>query len=1589
MGNSKNKKILILGILLVVLLGASFVVYTIASANDADNNIRVKTATMTYIKTGNGSFANDGLSYPNSNSASYSAISGYTAGNDSNANNRIVRSFDTLTYGFDFVLTPKNGVSQEDNRKIKVTVTLTEDEAKYVACNKNDKAGATTCEYIFENIDTESTYEEEVVLYVLGAPNETLIQPKFNIKESTDSEEGVYLGKISNDLYYYSYQDNSYDSTCSFNNYLPTIVSSKEGTVSLNLVRSSSEYQSATYNGQVGRFITFIAGIKLNANANTGIKGLTMPTGDITFDAKFTQNGSNKIIFDSKWIRLYGQNKIESLDPLVVNLPYSTTDSNNRVKQINYPGKVSSTSKSDDTYTIKVSDYAPTYYYPTIGADNNKLSSLDDYISTVALTVFSPRTKQDGKNDITVNIATSNGIAKSTTGATIGIGNTSSDAVNKYYENSDYSVSAAFYDSNGSKISGTNKLGNITMKNGVGAVSKGTNFTYKTVFNYNKTLSDLGFKEVIKIDDNAFRFMPYEDLKGRKDYKISLNCGGTKCGITEDDFEVKFVSGSWDASNYSIADVSGINFGEDEDKNMAVTQCSNLTLGSYNVNQIQNLYGGPCITANEGIEEQFEKISDAKKDDKEIHLTKAIVQTKEGVKLPDNITITVELNIRVRNVSDLTQTYQGTVVVSTSDYDKETYYYAPSITNDINSVCNQDNYKKTVYQGRTIIDGDDSIFGDSLRIVNFTSREELTVKNKNADGSTKTNYDVSNNETITYNIKTIIEDNNEAVGADDVWYINSLIVSARIPKELEYIADADLRKPESVVPQADGSVILYYRLPYTKPNMKIPEIDFKARIKPTLSGSSSAIPITVESSVYAENINGETDNSVVGALSSNFTIYATGLNSVIVQQEVGKSGTLVEKNDVINYVLKAYNNTGSDVEDYGIIDILPYDKDANDSHVSGKYSTKVELPDSLAGARVLCSTQNPIDIVKEVNNTKNEWHDCEVTEEYVEGVTAIKIQDISIRRASYMGDVKISLKPTGNSYSDSYNNSFLGETNEHAKNNSNVIKVKVVSRKISGKVFLDITGDGVKDGNEKYLSGIPATLYKINDDNTVEEVAQTTTDSNGYYEFKDLDKGRFKIALIYDADKYDLTLRYATEDTSKDSDAYKIDDNGTAEISNKKVPDDPNGIRLTRDITLAEDMDMGLIPRQGLGFSMSKYITKIDLSYNGSVNTTNYNNQSSVTITVRNSLNASAKVYYGISITNTSYKSGYINLVQEDIPTGMVFDASDPYNSQWFEAGGVIHSNSLEDQIIAPGETKYLQIALLMPQREEAGTFLNTASVLESKMYDPDALADDETGSMHDDYKVGDSLTFAGVKWHVINVVNNLSREQAINDLGYAELDELTEDQENEINNYLNRNQILTLLADSKTIAELKSHTSSASSTYKWSESNINGYLNSNWENTNRLNLPILFDQTVCDDASGLQKASYGGSMLSEGTCISGIYATSKVRLLTLKEYTNLMNSGLSDLSWLNGEKDYWLQSSDYISPEYLQPYINAYNNSIAKKDGSAVYNNVNYGIQQNSVHNKAMYIDHTNRINKSDNASNTKEVRPVITISTHNIVLE
>ncbi len=290
-----KKNIIYISLLVIGVLIGSFFVYNLVSLADTDSNkIAIKQATITKIDTGGNSSSNDGLDY--SNESNYTKIEGYVAGEDSNQKNRIVRSFDKIVYNFNFSIESKNGSNDYEERKVTIKVTLPESITKYIAFDADSTSGKCNngldepngvCTYTFDGIDSYGDFEKQITLYVLGAPNGTTINPKFEIQESTnkDSNYLVTLGNIKGDTYNYKYdreKNQNYSTTPTtqgFLNYMPTVVSSKTGKLEFEIVGQTGEGQKATYNNKIGRYLTYVIGLKLVGDNTNGVKGYTMPDG--------------------------------------------------------------------------------------------------------------------------------------------------------------------------------------------------------------------------------------------------------------------------------------------------------------------------------------------------------------------------------------------------------------------------------------------------------------------------------------------------------------------------------------------------------------------------------------------------------------------------------------------------------------------------------------------------------------------------------------------------------------------------------------------------------------------------------------------------------------------------------------------------------------------------------------------------------------------------------------------------------------------------------------------------------------------------------------------------------------------------------------------------------------------------------------------------------------------------------------------------------------------------------------------------------------------------------------------------------------
>lgn len=1476
---NKNKKIIVFIALLVILLISFMLIARFyVKADEFANMVTIDNAEITSIKTGTGPFDN---------------VEG--AGNDISEDDRIIRSFDNILYNVKFSIKAKDGtdITDFESRKVEIIVSLSDEDIKYVSFESYNHSMTSgtflidndgkTARYITEDVNTYGDFNDCIVLKVKNAPNGYEIKPSFKIKETTDLEDAKELNP-NNDIV----------------NYMPTIVSSKSNIDIISL--SSDETQIGQVDNQEGRYLTFGIGLRiLGDNKEKGIKGMLLPSGDISFDVQFTQNNGQELVIDEKYIGLYKNEKIGELIPAKLDLPYNINNS-----------KVSVVKKTNNIYTIIVNDYNEEYN--TITATGNILGNNNGIFTSIVLPVFSKRVTSNSKNDIivTMDVNKNNSVVAKTINQEelreTTISNNSASILNKYQDTNDYNLSGIFINKEINK--------NLSTKGrGYSSATRGEKIAYKSTFNYKNSALKTGVSQIIKIDPKAFELIKLNN----DDYTINLNCNNKKCNITEDDFIVKYVTLDFSKDNYEVTNYSNDTLDKhilDIDKDIVLKQCKIVKDNYENLteDQIMNLYGGPCIKAKDNSEKIYtdiNKIGDEK-------ISKIILETKEGKILDEKIDIDFVIGLRIRNIPDITKTYQ--VVTSVKSKDTNNYiYFAPTISIGDSSITNYDNYKKTTYKG-SVATVSDKTYGDSLKIISYSAKNDINITNKKTDGSKKTSYITSDNEVLTYKTMVDIVDNSINVGAEDVWYIKELNVVITLPKELEFKQNNNYLTP-TIVKNNDETILLY-KLSYTKPNTKIEPIYFDAVFKPNIKGANNKIVVT--STLDAINVNNEKDTSIMESLTSEETIYVTGSEGIIVTENVGDYGKIIEKNKEFSYKINAYNSSDETINNINIMSVLPNNNDDLGSKYNGSYTVKVNLPSSLQTTKVYCYNDEISKLSKEVDSTINKWEECSITEKYV-NATAIKFENIKLDPDEKTEDITISLKPSSNDYGDKYSSITYSKSEKLTQNSSQKTTIRVVNRGISGQVFIDKNQNGIKD-DDSYLKDVSVSLCKLDSYNKCKEIDTTLTDENGKYSFNKLEVGRYKVNFLYNSDEYDVTNRYFTNDTTIDSDAYKISSEvGKAEISGKQ-----NGIRLTKDIEKQENLDIGLIERTEFEIAIKKGINNIEINNNGLVNSYKYNFEKTVSLNVKNPRNLTGKIVYGFEIINNKNSAGYVKLIEEDIPSGMSFNPNYEENKNWFSVDGKIFYDGLKNVLIKPGETKTFEIALDMDPRNEAGILLNQVSIVELEPYKETTLDRKNDEYVINNFEIGSSLTYGGVKFHVIN-----------------------DDGTN-----------VTLLADETEIKTKMGHTANENDTYKWSESLINKYINNTWINNTSLDKGVLVENEICDDASGLQIDSYGGSLKIDGTCQSQVYNKYKVRLITTKEFETLLTK-LNDVSFLLENEKYWTMNSSYVPLE---------------KD--------EYGNTINSVKNYAISIDKTTNP-VSIKANQKYAVRPVITVPKANIILQ
>ena len=273
-------------------------------------------------------------------------------------------------------------------------------------------------------------------------------------------------------------------------------------------------------------------------------------------------------------------------------------------------------------------------------------------------------------------------------------------------------------------------------------------------------------------------------------------------------------------------------------------------------------------------------------------------------------------------------------------------------------------------------------------------------------------------------------------------------------------------------------------------------------------------------------------------------------------------------------------------------------------------------------------------------------------------------------------------------------------------NGEPVIGDQYNNSRISGTAWIDENKDGVKDDDEETMQNLEVVLINAYDEEQ-EIMETTTTDEEGNYEFSDLLEGTYIIGFYYDNVNYQMT-EYQKQGISEEQNSDII----TEYTKDGKLYAITNVINV--GVKYEENIDAGFVEKQLFDLSLQKYISRVTIRDNkNNITTTNFQKTqfTKQDIPSKTLDGAVVLIDYDIVITNEGELPGYVDDIMDYMPADLQFQSS--INKDWYMGtDGNLHTNTLSQQVIQPGETKTITLVLTKQMTKmNIGMISNTAEL--------------------------------------------------------------------------------------------------------------------------------------------------------------------------------------------------------------------------------------------------------------------------------------
>ena len=1057
--------------------------------NANTSNAVVSDATIISTKTGTGPFDSDDQ-----------------PGNDSSENNNIVRSFDQVTWTVDLTMSSKDNkaiAGSKINVEATVPDTLTNlvkwdlESMSWMQNGQVSSDGRTvTGSYTVADTETSSSAKQTLVfiLQVYGAGNETEIIPtfNFNIDGNSDDEKATTTGE--------------------------KVIVSAKGKYNIKLVRNESMEKRAldlNYDGQSidGRVYGYAFILQLyNDSPSKGLKGVEYPKGDITFDIDLklerTKLGSTEREDITDGSVLLWNYKVNSDSEVI---PDRSMDFGNRstYNAFSYaPVGVCTSERNDCVYNsgkitmlqnenklkVTINNYDFDGIFPKYNCEYNSSSAIEytDNIGCFSVGYFqvivpdNEKTMVEDRNYyLTLSDSNFNATSISDENVSNQIIKTDDDntIIHVRYRPGSFTHHIYLWDVNWKMMQSSYSRGDS-----VGVINQKFIVASYVDISVNNDPDDKiqSMDRFFKFDGEAFDVIDYNSNK-----KFLI------LGLNNMTFKIWYVTKK-DGSNWK--DQTEMNNGKIEDmilyENKEDIPKGFVCIGIYAESQGGYIQSTQTDGGLLGIKLQI-------KENAKINKTYGFVQTTKYWKEA------LDRNIYSQEKLDSYNEYPIPIWDSGNQNYIKTEY-------DKNGNMVVGTHGGGYQYGQTILITGANLHGNIKAI--DTSKVE------------KVNYDLGKNENrVTYSIEPQLDKNsNLSSQISNVTLKNEVT----IPKGLEYIPGSSKRGDNSytepeITKNSDGSTTLVWYIYGVTSGQTITPITFEANIdNETANGTQYEAKYVVSELIGSDGIS-KIGNSEISFRTSTVSINIINLESHRLYKEV--ETPIIEKNGDITFKITYENKTETAVPNFQMLDILPYYGDNRGSNFNGTYTLKnINVIQTVGGSSQeidnlkIYSTNS--DNVKGMTAKDTGIGTDNIWESISNGDVNKSSKGIAIK-GEVAGNTKIEvtvkLATNGNSAKDVYSNNVMAQVYSNSEQmQSSAVTARVVNRYIEGKVWQDSNTNGVIDDGEKYLSNI--TLKLINSSNN-SEVATTTTNENGEYEFTDLSKGKYKVAIEVDGTYYYLT----------------------------------------------------------------------------------------------------------------------------------------------------------------------------------------------------------------------------------------------------------------------------------------------------------------------------------------------------------------------------------------------------------------------------------------------------------------------------------